>query len=246
MTRERVHDWPGGRLPIIRVFDMGPDTRRGHVGEPMLSMEEIGESEAVPFGDGLALLQPLSIPLRNPQGEDLAELELGVVDGRPACVAIHARGHTRLTGTFLRQLPPLRKLVTWAINGKVVRVMRHDDGRIVGELYVRGQGAGVYIDRERAEHPFGALREELTAELEDESKASARQALTDEFLKQVTSTYKEAAAKGVSTQKAIQERWPTSPANARRWVAHARRRGFLGPAPGPRTPGEQRKEESNG
>ncbi len=67
--------------------------------------------------------------------------------------------------------------------------------------------------------------------------------MSDEFLREVADVYRDAHARKVSTQRAIQERWPTTDANARRWVARARERGFLGKAPAARSAGEQPKGE---
>jgi hypothetical protein len=112
--------------------------------------------------------------------------------------------------------------------------MRDEDDRPVGELYLEAGGNPVGV---------GLLREELDAELE---RRPRRQTLTEEFLREVAQVYRDALAQGVSTQTAIQRRWPTSAANARRWIAKARGERLLGPAPSPRVAGERRQEEADG
>ena len=224
MARERIYDWPGGTLLVVSVVDLGG----------VLWEEPRGEWEAVPLGEGLALRQPLLYHLRDPEEKELAELEIGVVGGRAGCTAIRARGEA-LTGALLRSLP-LGRIVREALRGETVRVTREAEGQVVGELYP---------DFPEGMLGFGDLRTELDDELETVAKPKhkrARRELTGDFLQEVAEVYRAAHARGHSTQRAIMDRFgPASPASARRWVWHARDRGFLGDAPRERVAGEVAK-----
>src|SRR5688572_12263990 len=93
-----VGDWTGGELEVVRVTDAGLGIQ---------FREPRGPSQAVPFGDGLALLQPRVVPVTDTEtGALLAEIEIGVVSGKPGVVAIRAHS-APLTPAFLRNLPSL-------------------------------------------------------------------------------------------------------------------------------------------
>ncbi len=209
-----MSDWQGGELRIVHAMDVGGILWKGDTGERW---------NVQPFGNGLALRQPLVVPITDSGGGHLADVEIGGVGGQPGCVAIRAR-EKALTGTLLRNLPPLSELVQKAVRAWVVRVVQDEHGEIIGELYPDAAGAG-----------FDRLRKQVDAEL---APRRAKRTLTDEFLQEVAGAYRDALQAGVSTQAAIQHRWLTSPTNARRWVALARERGLLGPAPAERTAGE--------
>jgi hypothetical protein len=200
-------------------MDVGGITWRGDTGERW---------NVQPFGNGLALRQPLVIPVTDTGGGHLCDVDIGIVGGKPGCVAIRAR-EKALTVTMLRNLPQLSTLVEKAARANVVRVVRTEDGEFVGEMYV-----------DKAPPSFDRLRSELDAELRPTRR---KRTLTDGFLQDVAEAYREAVQAGVSTQSAIQGRWLTSATNARRWVALARERGFLGPAPAERKAGEATEEE---
>lgn len=66
-----------------------------------------------------------------------------------------------------------------------------------------------------------------------------RRTIDDEFLTAVAAEYRNALLIGVPPSLAVEQRFgPTTHENARRWVAAARREGFLGPSPGERRKGE--------
>jgi hypothetical protein len=71
-----------------------------------------------------------------------------------------------------------------------------------------------------------------------------RQALTDEFLAEVSDIYRQHVATG-KPSKAVAEHFHYTNASARRVVREARLRGLLGPAR-PGRGGEQPKEEDHG
>jgi hypothetical protein len=230
---ERVYDWPGGQLQIVRVV-YGPVDRSGHT--ELEWVEKVGEPvESLPLGHGLAIPAGLTLTLRS-EGEPIADVEIGVVAGRPACIAIRARDGHELTTKLLRQIRGLGRGIREVVARNALRVMRTTDGEVIGEHYLDTEeivGLNVGI-------------KELRAETDRLTTPRRRTPLTDDFLREVADVYRTARAQGTSTQGAIQKRWPTSEANARRWVARARKAGFLGPAPADRQGGEQSKGDRNG
>ena len=219
VVHERVFDFRGGPLPLVR--SAGPPDH------PLVwSDEDVEPKEYLPLAHGLALEANLEVPITS-SGEPIATVEIGVVDGHPACTAIRALPGHQLTTRILRNLPGLGKLVKRQAAAATVRVVRID-GKLAAERYLA------------AEDPFwDAGRQELLGDLDTLLQPRHRRSLDDDFLRAVAEVYREARAAGGSTQRAIQERLgPTSEANARRWVARARKAGFLGAAPG-RTGGEQ-------
>ena len=147
----------------------------------------------------------------------------------PSSAAIRAAQSDGLTTLLLRQLPGLGKLVREVVAANAVRVTRTEDGQVIGEYYVdASEFSGL-----------DAVRQELIAETEAQLAPQRRRPLSDEFLADVADVYREALAAGSSTGRAIQERWPSTEANARRWISRARKAGFLGDAPGVRRAGEQ-------
>jgi hypothetical protein len=221
-TRERVYDFKGGPLQLV-VAHRGPTGAVGYLrkGDPR---------EFVPLSAGLALPAELTFEITMPnESEPFGEVELGVVDGKPAVVAIRAYPGRKLTILALRKLPAIGEIVRLATTDETVRVVRAD-GELVGEYGI--------VDP--APQP-GDIRLELEADaLALLSPRGKRRTIDDEFLRQVAAVYREAQAADQSTQRAIQERLgPTTEANARRWVARARQAGFLGAAPAPRQAGEK-------
>ncbi len=91
------------------------------------------------------------------------------------------------------------------------------------------------------EHPglgFGDDFRELHADVQAAATGKRRK-LDPEFLEQVARVYREALGTE-SPARAVHDRFsPTTPENARRWISLARKRGFLGEAPGRGQAGEQ-------
>lgn len=184
--------------------------------------ESLGPSQALPFGDGLALLQPRVLPVTDTEtGELLAEIEIGVVDGKPGVVAIRARG-VPLTSGFLRKLPSLPQVVADVVQEATVRLAQTPQGEIIGERLVRIPQRPIRDGDQIVGTAFGHGR------------------LDDNFLRMVADVYREAEKSGLSTQREIQRQLgPISDAGARRWVKQARDKGFLGEALGPWKAGEK-------
>lgn len=209
---------------------------------------EAGVHKAEPFGEGLALITHMR-GVCDDAGHVSAEIEVAVVNGQPGVRAIHARG-VALTKTFLgERIPPLAQLVREVTLENTARLAVTDDGEIIGEIpvavpmrHVRtpdGEVIGAAAVRAAGSaETLGAARDALEADLAQFTRK--RHALTPVHLREVARVYREAVAAGISTQRAIQDRWPTiSATTARRWVLLARKSGHLEPALGPWRAGER-------
>jgi len=221
---EPIYDFPGGKLLIYPALDLAGQTRL--MGQPS------EERECLPLAHGLALpigddTNPI---LHTREGEPVAVLEIGVVGGRAACVGIRALPGSELTTLLLRQLEALQKLVSTVAAKRAVRVMRKDDN-LIGVRYINAE-------------EFTGMDE--GRRVVEETVSGKPRALSDDFLREVAHVYRTALASRQSTERAICERWPTSPANARRWVALARKRGLLGKAPRERGAGETTDNQPEG
>lgn len=221
-------------LPIVHVLELGGDEFYGVTGingefRPITSLQETGMYPVELFGANLGLLKPCtaSIVIND---VPVGTVNIGVTDGRPGCVSIHSTTHA-LTGSLLRQIP-LARLVREAAIANTVRVMDTELG-VFGARYVEG-GPG-----------FGQLLEDLRAELTAVDELGRRRVINASFLKMVAHIYRTALRLGKNPAKHVEDMLgPTSPANARRWIAAARREGYLGPAPGRGRAGEVIQEVS--
>lgn len=225
MEAERAYDFTGTHLPIHR--SIGPSIED----QPMKGRER---ARVVPFAPGLALAKPLLVPWPLNGEEHVANIEVGVADGQPACVAIHSAHGQPLTGTFVRSLP-LAQIVTEAAERNTYRVFRTRRGKYIG-VYYSDAFAGML--------GFSEGLEELRNDVRRK-----RRTLNDEFLSEVAAVYRDARARRIPTTKAVQEHFgPTTPENARRWIALAREVGQLGAAVGQGRAGEQtmKKGAKNG
>ena len=96
--------------------------------------------------------------------------------------------------------------------------------------------------REAAKGKIAHLRDGFAVRFINESNAPEspkRRTINDEFLTAVAAEYRNALLIGIPPSLAVAQRFgPTTHENARRWVAAARREGFLGPSPGQRRKGE--------
>jgi hypothetical protein len=230
-SRERVFDFAGGPLLIVEVVN-GPTPLAPILWQP------VEEVECLALGRGLAIPAKLVVPLYvagDPTA--VAHAEIGVIDGKPACIALYAIAPHELTMQRLRQLKGIGRAIRDGANAEALQVARVD-GVLVGE---RHRDVSADYTGPRGHLETAAQFAELT------STPRARRSVDDEFLRQVSDVYRDAVVRRTSTQRAIQERWRTSDANARRWVAAARARGretgdpsFLGEALGPLQAGEKR------
>jgi hypothetical protein len=183
-----------------------------------------------PFGPGLALAQPLTVPVVAEDGEHVADIDVGIAYEQPSCVAIRATHGEPLTGALLRSLA-IERIVIEAAQANTYRVFRTRRGRYIGVYY---------SDAFDGMLGFGDDLEELRADVR-----TKRRTRDDAFLSEVAAVYRDAIARRTPPAKAVQERFgPTTPENARRWIALARKSGKLAPAPGQGRRGERAKRGS--
>jgi hypothetical protein len=212
MDAERAYDFAGTHLPIYFGF-------LGHVTDQLMAVRQ----RVAAFGPGLALAQPLVAPfLLNDQ--HVADIEIGVASGRPACVAMRGAHGQPLTGALMRSLP-LGTIVTQVADQNTYRVFRTKRGRYVGAYY-----SDAFEGMLGFEEDLKELRDEIN---------DKRRTLDDDFLDRVAEVYRDATARRESPAKALVEQLgPVSRGTARRWVMHARWAGKLGSAPGRGRSGE--------
>lgn len=210
MKATRSNDFLGTELPIYLGF-------AGQVTDQLLK-----ESQWVwPYGWGLALAQPLDVPLID-DGVHVADISIGIAKDRPACVSIVAMSNRALTGAFVRSLP-IASIVSEAAACNTYRIFKTEDGYI-----------GVYYSDAFENTPFGGEFESLRYEVGKRPRA-----LNKQFFSRVASIYRDALTEGYPPAKAVEELLgPTTPENARRWISRARREGYLGDAPGRGKKGE--------
>jgi hypothetical protein len=133
----------------------------------------------------------------------LVDLEVAIVDGRPACVGIwkHADGPP-LSGEFLRQVPIGR--IVREIASRVAQEGDLTPGRLRTRQEARRLASKAY-------HPQRGRR------------------LSDEHLEDVADVYRIAYNENRWPTETVMQKFGTSRATAGRWVAEARRRRFLPP-----------------
>lgn len=218
-------------LPIVHILELGGDEfigLRNYEGRfyEITSLKEVPITDwqdVEVFGPNLGLLKPCTATIVVNE-EQVGLITIGVVDGRPGCVSIHCAKYG-LTSSLLRQIP-VATLVREAVSTSTVRVMTTEMGTF-GARYVEG-GPG-----------FGQLHEDLRAELTAVEELNRRRVINEPFLKMVAHVYRTGLRLKLNPAKHVEKMLgPTSPANARRWIAAARSEGYLGPAPGPGRAGE--------
>lgn len=162
--------------------------------------------------DDMAIPIGASAEILNPQGDVIADLQISATDGRVMCSGIKARNGHELTSENLRGIP-IAKLVARAAQAHIV--------------FLRGNFAVRFPANGLAFSPKGEII------------GRPRRVLDEKFLKEVARIYRTALATGKAPAIAVEETLgPTTPENARRWIATARREGFLGPSPGAGRKGE--------
>jgi hypothetical protein len=174
---------------------------------PLLLLRSLGPTRCLPLAHGLAIPADLRRPILV-RGQSVGTIEIGVRDGTVAIVAVHADSDHELTSEILRGLQAPRRLARAIAEHEVLVVSRGRDGTMYGEQRLDG------------------------GQPEPPQRRRLPQTWTDEHFREVAAVYRDAVARGTSTQRAIQARWKVSPTSARRYVQEARRRGLLGPAQG--------------
>jgi hypothetical protein len=236
MAFERAPHLSYADIPIAYVLELGGEEflgLRDHNGDfqQIDSLKQVPVTDWTPvemFGPSLGLLKPCTAAILV-RDEPIGQIGIAIRDGRPACVSITSTTHP-LTGSLLRQIP-FASLVRQAAIAHTVRVLRTESG-IFGARYVSG-GAG-----------FGQLLEDLQTELVTVDERARKRVINESFLKMVAHIYRTALRLGEPPAKHVENMLgPTTPANARRWIAAARREGHLGPAPGRGRAGEVVSQE---
>jgi hypothetical protein len=235
---ERIAQWKGGRLRVYRrerrlrlrkgkkaprdPAALSPAEFRATF-EPYLVAKLVdGNAEAVPLGNGLALL--LDPDESRPHGEQRTSgvlgsglrFEVAVRNGRPECVAIRAEPDgppVTTTGLRVRVDEAVRELV----EATAVRLELDKEGDVIGVLATSPFTASdTTIPPERA----GDVRRRLA----ETAPKRGRPRLSDEHLREVLAEYEKARAQRRPAARAIAERWHVTPETARQWVYKARRR----------------------
>lgn len=212
-------------LPLVYVLELGGEEFLG-LREEDGSFSQLDSIYDVPdteyaqiemFGSSLGLVIPCRADILDSDGDVIGYMQIRVINGRPGCAVIVGSGRP-ITGALLRQLP-IAQLVREATIASTVRVLK-SEGMFFAGRYVDG-GAG-----------FGQLLTDLREELAHLEEKGRRRVVDDNFLKMVAHVYRTALRLGLPPARHVQEMLgPTTPANARRWVAAARAAGFLGSAP---------------
>lgn len=206
-------------LPIVHGVVLGGEERYGHVDANgnfyethtptagyQVPLQQINEGLAIPARSKAEILDL--------QGSPIAELFIGVVDGKPVCTEIKALAGKALTGEVLRQTP-ISTLVREAARANIVHLRN-------GFAVRFAQG-----------NPLFWPKREWVSE-------HSRRTLDSVFLSRVADTYRMALATGEAPAMAVERiLGPTTPENARRWVMAARKEGFLGKSKGPGRKGER-------
>lgn len=138
------------------------------------------------------------------------ELEIRTINGRLECVGLVSEQGLR--GADLRKLPLdtlVRQAHVAATFGEAVAI--DNDGHF----------------RVASPAPATMTADEYEQRL---TSTSRRRSITDDFLREVATVYRQAIAEGKPPTKAVASRLHGSPATAGRWVMQARERGFLGRA----------------
>jgi hypothetical protein len=122
------------------------------------------------------------------------------------------RGERTITGTLLRKIP-VDTLIRTARDLVAVQLFRKRDGS---------------LDMRRVRRPGASGLVEYLKELERKRHHPRRGVqLSDDFLQRVAEAYENAESTGRPPTKTVSVEFDTSRPNASRWVAEARRRGFL-------------------
>lgn len=209
-------------MPILHGVVLGGEERYGYLDGDGNFVEDIFRGgfqvELLPISDDLAIPNRSRAEILDLQGEPVAELFIGVIDGEIACIAIKALPGKALTGEILRQTP-IATLVRKAAQAHIVHLRN-------GFAVRFAQG-----------NPFFSPRSEVPA--------PERRILNKEFLLRVADIYRIAIATGEAPAKAVeQELGPTTPENARRWIMAARKEGLLGQSKGSGRKGELSSQQA--
>src|SRR4051812_14633529 len=177
-----VTNWEGGE--IRRVVRTPRITVGRAVDELPIEETDLGVSKFVPFGNGFALPDPLTI-----EDVDRApglEFHIGIRDGRPCCIGLTSKvAGPPITTTLLKSgaLPPIGRLVRETVRHSAVRVVRTASGEVIGI-------DGLSTPDQRLS--WDARTADVDTALTAIEQGSRRWLLTDEHLSEVAAVYKDA------------------------------------------------------
>jgi transposase-like protein len=170
------------------------------------------------------------------------QIEVAIEDDGPVCVAISRLHHNSPPLTSERRFP-LRTMVNAAIRGAAfeivdvpieqVRSLQRD-----ARLVLHKNTPLVPDERGNVRLYAPAFGDRESGE-EGAREVSARRPRSDEDWRRLAAAYRRAVASGAAPSGVIAAEFGVSRPTARKWVQHARERGFLRPAVGRRA-GEAR------
>jgi hypothetical protein len=152
----------------------------------------------------------------------MLDVEVGR-DDVPVCrrYAVEAPDDRAITGEVLtRSLPSLGRLLKAALEA-AAQTVEYDR--------TRGVVASISIGGEQT----------VSAQMPGRAQGARRRRLTDDQLRRVAETYRRAVANDGFPKQAVAVEMHVSESTAGRYVMEARRRGFLGKAPGKGRAGEK-------
>ena len=186
--------------------------------------------------DGIPIW-PLVVP-----GLGGIQLDFAIRDGRFECVGIRSpESAPPITSTLLRTLAShVRERIQLCFNPH--RLIELDDGTIAAELPYPHRSdfpADPALDFER-----DVLDADAKAIYDESRPHRGKRPLSDDHLRRVAELYREAQFLEEPRAKYIAREFPHyESATIRNWIRYARRKGFLGEAPGPRKPGETKGDD---
>lgn len=205
-------------MAIVHGIILGDEERYGHIDAEGNFWETKAprsgyQAEILLLNEGLGIPDGSKAEILDAQENPVAELFIGVLDGKPVCSDIKALPGKALTGEILRRTP-ISTLVQKATRANIVHLR---DGFAV--RFAQGNPL------------FWPKRQWISG--------PSRRNLDKTFLSHVASIYRDALASGEAPAKAVERiLGPTTPENARRWIMMARKEGLLGLATGPGRKGE--------
>jgi hypothetical protein len=200
----------------------------------------VGVQEAGPWRpneQAMACLPTIFYAEHSMPNGSLVELEFRVEkDGQVVCyrLTVDARDDDRERAEV--SLAGIRNLRIGELKRRATRLA-------LVEVYLRDDGTATFRSPSAAdEETIKASAPDVLAKLEKNVHQPQRgKRLSDAHLREVAKVYREALkADKPKPTKAVMQHFFTARANAGRWVAEARERGFLGKAEAPRQAGERR------
>jgi hypothetical protein len=219
---KKIRDWKAGELRVFIRQQEAVPAGIGEQGEQLYNLKLSSKlsqvCRAVPYGEGLALLEPTAT-------EVLPGVlaRFGVRDGRPQVVAIEsAPDGPELTQTILRQIHLSEKALVEDLRLLVVRLELDERGDVIGVPAFSPRTAG---DR--------LTFEERTADVAEQTaplvRRRGRPRLSDSDLQRVAAVYLDAKARREPVIDAVASEFQITRDAAKKRIRAAREREFLEP-----------------